>query len=257
MSQIVIKTAEQIEGIKKACLLASDVLDMITDHVVAGVTTDELDQRMNQFILDHGAVSASYGYGHPPFPKYTCISLNHVVCHGIPSDKKLKTGDILNIDVTVIKDGYFGDTSRMYCVGEVSTQAQRLVDITYESMMRAIEVVKPGQEFREIGRVIEKFAHANHYSVVEAYCGHGVGIEFHEAPLVLHYDSPMTKDIMAEGMVFTIEPMLNVGKPSCKVLGDQWTVVTRDRSLSAQWEHQVLVTATGYEILTLPASQRA
>lgn len=251
MSDIKIKTPEQIEGIRKACRLAADVLDMIGEHVKVGITTEELDNIMNQYILDHGAISACFGYGDPGFPKYTCISLNHVVCHGIPNDKPLKKGDILNIDVTVILDGYFGDNSRMYTAGEPSTLAKRLIDITYECMMKGIEVVKPGASFREIGQVIQKHAYANHFSVVEDFCGHGVGIEFHEAPLVLHYDSPKVTDVMQEGMIFTIEPMLNVGKHSCKVLADGWTVVTRDRSLSAQWEHQILVTATGYEILTL------
>ncbi len=251
MSDIRIKTPEQIEGIRKACRLASDVLDMIGDYVKVGVTTLELDNIMNDYIVKHGAISACFGYGDPGFPRYTCISLNHVVCHGIPNDKALKKGDILNIDVTVILDGYYGDNSRMYKAGEISTLAQRLIDTTYESMMLGIEVVKPGAEFREIGRVIQKHAHANHFSVVEDFCGHGVGVEFHEAPLVLHYDSPKVTDIMQEGMIFTIEPMLNVGKHACKVLSDNWTVVTRDRSLSAQWEHQILVTATGYEILTL------
>ena len=252
MSNIRIKTAEEIAGIRKACRLAADVLDMIGDYVKVGVTTLELDNIMNQYILDNGGISACYGYGDPGFPKYTCISVNHVVCHGIPSDKKLEKGDILNIDVTVILDGYFGDNSRMYTAGEVSTLARRLIDTTYECMMLGIETVKPGASFREIGQAIEKHAHANHFSVVEDFCGHGVGIEFHEAPLVLHYDSPKVTDVMAEGMIFTIEPMLNVGKHTCKVLSDGWTVVTRDRSLSAQWEHQILVTATGHEILTLP-----
>lgn len=252
MSDIRIKTPEQIEGIRKACRLAADVLDMIGDYVKVGVTTLELDNVMNDYIVQHGAISASFGYGDPGFPRYTCISLNHVVCHGIPNDKALKKGDILNIDVTVILDGYYGDNSRMYKSGEISTLAQRLIDVTYECMMLGVEAVKPGAAFRDIGRAIQKHAHANHFSIVEDFCGHGVGVEFHEAPLVLHYDSGKVTDIMQEGMIFTIEPMLNVGKHTCKVLADNWTVVTRDRSLSAQWEHQILVTATGYDILTLP-----
>lgn len=251
MSEIIIKNQEQIEGIRKACRLASDVLDMIGEYVKEGVTTLELDNIMNQFIEQNGAISACYGYGDPGFPKYTCISLNHVVCHGIPNEKPLKKGDILNIDVTVILDGYYGDNSRMYKVGDISILAQRLIDITHECLMLGIEEVKPGAEFCNIGKVIQAHAHKNHFSVVRDYCGHGVGLEFHEAPLVLHYDSNMVTDIMQEGMIFTIEPMLNVGKSTCKVLNDNWTVVTKDRSLSAQWEHQILVTKTGYEILTL------
>ncbi|WP_268248491.1 type I methionyl aminopeptidase [Ignatzschineria ureiclastica] len=252
MSQIFIKDAQQIEGIRKANQAVANLLKRIKPYVKPGVTTKSLDELIHSWMLEEGLVSGSLNYGHPPFPGATCISINHVVCHGIPGDRALKEGDIVNIDICLSKDGYFGDSSQMFCVGEVSILAQRLVDVTYECMMLGIEVVKPGVPFREIGRVIEKHAHAHNYSVVQDFCGHGVGLSLHEAPQVLHYDSPMVRDIMAPGMIFTIEPMINVGKPGVKVLNDGWTAVTRDRSLTAQWEHAVLVTETGYEILSLP-----
>ena len=256
MSNIIIKTPEQIEGIRLASRLTADVLEMITPFVVAGVTTEALDNKMNEFIINElGAVSACIGYGHPPYTKCTCISINHVVCHGVPSDKVLKNGDILNIDVSIIKNGYFGDTSRMFMVGDVSIMAKKLVDVTYECLMLAIDEVKPGAHFNNIGKVIQKHAESHHFSVVRDFCGHGVGIKFHEDPQVLHYSSPHVTDIMKPGMIFTIEPMINAGKPHCKVLGDGWTAVTKDRSLSAQWEHAVLVTETGHEILTLPSAK--
>ncbi len=252
MSEIIIKNAEQIEGIRKANQLVADILDMITPYVKEGVTTAELDERIHQYMKDHGARSGSLNYGNPPFPGASCISTNHVVCHGIPSDKALKSGDIVNIDVCLEKDGYYGDSSRMYGIGEVSIMAQRLIDATYESMMMAIEIVKPGVPFRKIGEVIQKNAKRYNYSVVRDFCGHGLGLSLHEAPQVLHYSSPLVKDIMEPGMIFTIEPMINVGRADVKVLRDGWTAVTRDRSLTAQWEHAVLVTDDGYEILSLP-----
>lgn len=255
MTKVVIKTAEQIEGIRKANQLVANILQAIEPYVKAGVTTKEIDDRIHQMMKDEGAISGSLNYGHPPFPGASCISINHVVCHGIPSDRPLKNGDIVNVDVCLDKDGYFGDSSRMFCVGEVSIMAQRLVDATYECMMLGIKEVKPGAPFRNIGRAIEKNAKRYNYSIVQEFCGHGVGLALHEAPQVLHYDSPMVRDIMEPGMIFTIEPMINVGRPETKVLNDGWTAVTRDRSLTAQWEHAVLVTEDGYEILSLPTSR--
>ncbi|GBU10157.1 methionine aminopeptidase [Gammaproteobacteria bacterium] len=250
---IIIKTPEQIEGIRLASRLTADVLEMITPFVVAGVNTQELDERMNTFIINElGAISACIGYH--GYPKYTCISVNHVICHGIPSlTKILKNGDILNIDVSIIKNSYFGDTSRMFGIGRVPIMAQKLVDVTYECMMLGIEAVKPNAPFNDIGIAIQKHAQKHNFSVVRDFCGHGVGVAFHEDPQVMHYDSKQSTDIMQEGMIFTIEPMINVGKYHSKVLADGWTAVTKDHSLSAQWEHAVLVTATGYEILSLPS----
>ncbi len=252
---IIIKTPEQIEGIRTACRLTADVLEMITPHVIAGVTTQQLDEQMNHFIIHQlGAVSACLGYGHPPYSKCTCISINHVVCHGVPSDKKLKEGDIVNIDVSIIKDGYFGDCSRMFMVGQTSILAQKLVRVTQECLHIGIEQTRPGVRLNEIGKAIAQHAHANQFSVVEDYCGHGVGIQFHEAPQVLHYAGRDDGVILKPGMIFTIEPMINAGKHRTKVLPDQWTVITQDRSLSAQWEHTILITEVGHEILTLPSS---
>lgn len=252
MDKIIIKTAEQIDGIRKANQLVANLLKRIEPYVVAGVTTQELDDRIHGWMEEEGAISGSLNYGNPPFPGASCISLNHVVCHGIPGDRVLKEGDIVNVDICLSKDGYFGDSSRMFCIGDVSIMAKRLVDATYECMMLGIEEVKPGAPVRNIGRAIEKNARKYNYSVVRDFCGHGVGLSLHEAPQVLHYDSPMVKDIMEPGMIFTIEPMINVGRPGVKVLNDGWTAVTRDRSLTAQWEHAVLVTEDGYEILSLP-----
>lgn len=254
MSEITIKTAEQIDGIRKANQAVANLLKRIKPHVQAGVTTQELDDLIHGWMKEEGLISGSLNYGQPPFPGASCISLNHVVCHGIPGDRKLKNGDIVNIDICLDKDGFFGDSSQMFCVGEVSILAQRLVDVTYECMMLGIEEVKPGAPFRNIGRAIQKHAHAHNYSVVQDFCGHGVGLALHEAPQVLHYDSPMVTEIMEPGMIFTIEPMINVGKSAVKVLGDGWTAVTRDRSLTAQWEHAILVTEDGYEILSLPTN---
>lgn len=252
MTEIVIKDQTQIEGIRLANQAVANLLKRVKPFVVAGVTTKEIDDMIHGWMTEEGLISGSLNYGQPPFPGATCISLNHVVCHGIPSDKALKNGDIVNIDICLAKDGFFGDSSQMFCIGETSILAQRLVDVTYECMMLGIEEVKPGAPFRNIGCAIEKHAHAHNYSVVQDFCGHGVGLSLHEAPQVLHYDSPMVTEIMEPGMIFTIEPMINVGKPGVKVLGDGWTAVTRDRSLTAQWEHAVLVTEDGYEILSLP-----
>lgn len=253
MSQIFIKDQTQIDGIRKANQAVASLLTRIKPHVVPGVTTQALDDLILGWMKEDGLISGSLNYGQPPFPGASCISLNHVVCHGIPGDRALKSGDIVNIDICLNKEGFFGDSSQMFCVGEVSVLAQRLVDVTYECMMLGIEEVKPGAPFRNIGRAIQKHAHAHNYSVVQDFCGHGVGLSLHEAPQVLHYDSPMVTDIMEPGMIFTIEPMINVGKSAVKVLNDGWTAVTRDRSLTAQWEHAILVTEDGYEILSLPA----
>ena len=252
---IIIKTPEQIAGIRLACQLTADILDRITPYVEAGVSTEDLDNKCNKFILDVGAISACIDYH--GYPKYTCISINHVVCHGIPSkDKILKKGDIVNIDISIIKDGYFGDASRMFIIGEATILAQKLVQVTQECLMLAIEVVKPDTPLNNIGRTIQTHAEKNHFSVVRDFCGHGVGLQFHEEPQVLHYDHlPSTKTILKPGMIFTVEPMINAGKYACKVLADGWTAVTKDRSLSAQWEHTLLVTETGVEILTLPSSK--
>lgn len=224
---------------------------MIQPHVVAGVTTEELDRICHDYIVNvQGCIPAPLNYH--GFPKSICTSINHVVCHGIPSDKKkLKKGDIINIDVTVIKDGYHGDTSRMYFVGEPSVLARRLCRVTYEAMMIGIEMVKPGVRLGDIGHAIQQHAEAERFSIVREFCGHGIGAEFHEPPHVLHYGTPNTKETLQAGMVFTIEPMLNVGKAATKVLADGWTAVTRDKSLSAQYEHTLAVTDDGFEIFTL------
>ncbi|MBS9777744.1 MAG: type I methionyl aminopeptidase [Gammaproteobacteria bacterium] len=248
---IIIKTPEQIEKMRVAGRLAADVLEMLIPHVVAGVTTEELNTICHDYIVNvQKAIPAPLNYH--GFPKSICTSVNHVVCHGIPTDrKKLKNGDIINIDVTVIKDGYHGDNSRMYFVGEPSILARRLCRVTYEAMMKSIEIVKPGVHLGDIGHVIQKHAESERFSVVREFCGHGIGEGFHEEPHVLHYGKPGTKEKLEAGMIFTIEPMINAGKAATKVLADDWTAVTRDKSLSAQYEHTILVTETGYEILTL------
>lgn len=249
---IIIKTPDEIEKMRVAGRLAADVLEMIEPHVVAGVTTDEINQICHDYIVDvQGCIPAPLGYGHPPFPKSICTSVNHVICHGIPSDKKLKDGDVINIDVTVIKDGYHGDTSKMFMVGTPSILAQRLAKVTQECMYKGIEVVKPGATLGDIGAVIQQHAEAHNYSIVREFCGHGIGAGFHEEPQILHYGRAGTGETLVAGMIFTIEPMVNAGKRYCKILPDQWTAVTKDRSLSAQWEHTILVTETGCEILTL------
>ncbi|MEQ1620351.1 MAG: type I methionyl aminopeptidase [Methylococcales bacterium] len=247
---IIIKTDSEIEKMRIAGRLAAEVLEMIEPFVVPGVTTDELDKICHDYIVDvQKAIPAPLNYH--GFPKSICTSINQQVCHGIPSDKKLKSGDIVNVDITVIKDEYHGDTSKMFCVGEVSPHAQRLVKVTQEAMMLGIEQVKPGATLGDIGNAIQKHAESNRYSVVREFCGHGIGKKFHEEPQVLHYGKPGEGDVLKSGMILTIEPMINLGKRHVKVLGDGWTAITKDRSLSAQWEHTILVTDQGYEILTL------
>lgn len=229
--------------------LASEVLDMIAEYVVPGVTTDELNTLCHNHIVNvQKGIPATLGYR--GFTKSICTSVNQQICHGIPSDRVLKRGDIVNIDVTVIKDGWFGDTSRMYYVGAVQPHAQRLCETAYESMVRGIEVVRPGVTLGDVGHAIQVFAEGKHYSVVQEYCGHGIGSSFHEDPQVLHFGKAGDGVTLRAGMTFTIEPMINQGKRHAKVLADGWTVVTKDRSLSAQWEHTVLVTESGYELLT-------
>ena len=247
---VIIKTPEQIEKMREAGRLAAEVLEMIGEHVQPGVTTEELDRLCHDFIVDkQQAIPACLGYR--GFPKSVCTSVNHVVCHGIPSDRKvLKKGDIINIDVTVIKDGWHGDTSKMYFVGEPSVLSKRLVETTRECMLAGIKMVKPGVRLGDIGHRIQKLAEGERFSVVREYCGHGIGEVFHEEPQVLHYGKPGTGLELQEGMVFTIEPMINAGKAANKLLPDGWTVVTKDRKLSAQWEHTIAVTADGYEVLT-------
>ncbi len=246
---ITIKTSEEIEKMRLAGRLAADVLQMIEPHVQEGITTDELDQICHDYIVnEQKAIPAPLNYR--GFPKSICTSINHVICHGIPGSKKLKSGDIMNIDITVIKDEYHGDTSKMFFVGEPSIRAKRLVKITYECMKLGVEMVKPGVRLGDIGHAIQQHAESNNYSVVREYCGHGIGREFHEDPQVLHYGLKDTGLIIEEGMIFTIEPMINMGKRHVKLLPDEWTVVTKDRSLSAQWEHTILVTADGHEVLT-------
>lgn len=230
--------------------LAAETLDFITQYVVEGVSTEELDDLCHKFITQNGAIPAPLGYN--GYPKSTCISLNHVVCHGIPSpDKKLHEGDILNIDITVILDGWYGDSSRMYTVGKIPVKAQRLVDVTYDCMMRGIDVVKPGATLGDVGHAIQTLAESERFSVVRDFCGHGIGTTFHEPPSVVHYGKPGTGIVLEEGMIFTVEPMINAGRYETKILSDDWTAVTRDRSLSAQFEHTIGVTANGYEIFTL------
>jgi methionyl aminopeptidase len=247
--RIVLHGAAEFEGMRKAGRLAAETLDFVTPHVRTGVTTGELDRLCHDFITGHGAIPAPLNYR--GFPKSICTSVNHVVCHGIPGDKRLVEGDILNIDVTVILDGWHGDTSRMFPVGKVGVKAQKLMDVTYEAMMRGIAVVRPGATLGDIGHAIQSHAEAHRFSVVRDFCGHGIGKIFHAAPSVLHYGQPGAGAGLREGMFFTIEPMINAGKYQVKVLEDGWTAVTRDRSLSAQFEHTVGVTADGHEIFTL------
>jgi methionyl aminopeptidase len=245
-----IKTPEEVEKMRVAGRLAAEVLEMIGEHVKPGISTDELDRVCHDHIVNvQNAIPAPLNYR--GFPKSICTSLNHQVCHGIPGDRRLKAGDMLNIDITVIKDGFHGDTSKIFFVGEPSVIAKRLAGITYECMKTGIQMVRPGTQLGDIGHAIQKHAEAHHYTVVREYCGHGIGREFHEDPQVLHYGRPGTGMTLEEGMTFTIEPMINVGKRHTKILKDGWTVVTKDHSLSAQWEHTILVTADGYDVLTL------
>ncbi|MBA4709513.1 type I methionyl aminopeptidase [Aquitalea aquatica] len=256
-----LKTAADIEKMRIAGKLASEVLDYITPFVKPGVTTEAIDKLCHDYMVNvQGCIPAPLNYapdGHNPYPKSICTSINSVVCHGIPNDKPLKNGDIMNIDITVIKDGYHGDTSRMFFVGEVSEHARRLCKITYECMWRGIEKVKPGATLGDIGYAVQQYAETNGYSVVQEFCGHGIGKRFHEEPQVLHYGRPGTGLELQAGMIFTIEPMINQGKRHLRMMGDGWTVATKDRSLSAQWEHTILVTETGYEILTQSAGTPA
>lgn len=252
---IIIKTEEEIEKMRVAGRLAAEVLEMIEPHVVPGITTNELDRLCHDYMVNvQGVIPAPLNY--KGFPKSICTSVNHQVCHGIPNEKKLKSGDIINIDITVIKDGYHGDTSKMFCVGEVSPFAKRLIKVTEEAMFLGIQQVRPGARLGDIGHAIQKHAEANRYSVVREFCGHGIGKKFHEEPQVLHYGKRGTGEQLVQGMIFTIEPMINLGKKDVKVLPDGWVAVTKDRSLSAQFEHTVLVTADGYEILTLRQEER-
>ena len=252
-----IKPPEDIEKMRIAGRLAAEVLEMIGDHVKPGITTEELDRICHEHIVNvQQAIPAPLNY--KGYPKSICTSINHVVCHGIPNDKPLKDGDILNIDITVIKDGYHGDTSRMFLVGKAPEWAERLCKVTQECLYKGIALVKPGARLGDIGHVIQAHAEANHYSIVQEYCGHGIGVGFHEDPQVLHYGRPNTGVELKEGMIFTIEPMLNAGKRHVKLnKNDGWTVTTVDKRLSAQFEHTILVTADGYENLTIRKEEMA
>ena len=252
---VTIKDAAEQDAMRRAGRLAAEVLDMIGPHVVAGVTTEELDRICHDYIVDvQRAIPAPLGYR--GYPKSICTSVNHVVCHGIPGDRRLRQGDVVNIDVTVIKDGFHGDSSRMYPVGRIPPHVQRLVDVTYQAMWLGIRCVRPGTRLGDIGATIQRFVEGQHYTVVREYCGHGIGRGFHEDPQVLHYGTAGTGLELVEGMTFTIEPMVNAGRRDVRLLPDGWTVVTRDHSLSAQWEHTVLVTRAGVEVLTLGAGER-
>lgn len=244
-----IKTPKEIEKIRIASKLASEVLEMITPYIQEGITTDELNTICHNYIVnEQQAIPAPLNY--KGYPKSICTSLNHVICHGIPCDRELKNGDIMNVDITVKKDGYYGDTSMMFVIGNASVLAKRLVKIAQECLYLAIQLVKPGCYLGDIGAIIQKHAESARFSVVREYCGHGIGSEFHEAPNVLHYGKPKTGMQLQAGMTFTIEPMINAGTYLTKLLPDNWTVVTKDRALSAQWEHTLLVTENGCEVLT-------
>ena len=249
-----LKSDTDIAGMREAGRLASELLDFLTPMVKTGVTTKEIDRAAHDYMVDvQHTIPATLNYappGHSPYPASLCTSVNHVVCHGIPGDKKLKDGDIINVDVTVIKDGYHGDTSRMFFIGKPSIQARRLVEITYEAMWRGIQAVRPGAHLGDIGATIQRHAEAHGFSVVREFCGHGIGRNFHEEPQVLHYGRAGTGLKLQPGMIFTIEPMINAGRPAIRCLADGWTIVTADHSLSAQWEHTVLVTGDGREVLT-------
>jgi methionyl aminopeptidase len=247
-SKIKLHGAEAFEGMRRAGRLVAEALDIITDYVQPGVSTERLDDVVLEFALDHGAVPAPLNYR--GYTKSICTSLNHVVCHGIPAPRPLREGDIVNIDVTLIVDGWHGDSSRMYAVGEISRKAERLIEVTYESMMRGIAAVKPGATTGDIGAAIQVYAEAERCSVVRDFCGHGLGRVFHDRPNILHYGEAGEGIRLEQGMLFTVEPMINLGKPHVKMLSDGWTAVTRDRSLSAQFEHTVGVTDTGCEVFT-------
>lgn len=255
---ITIKTPEEIEKMRIAGRLTGEVLDYIEPYVKPGVTTAELDRLCHDYMVDvQGTIPAPLNYappGYPPYPNSICASVNHQVCHGVPGERPLKKGDIVNLDVTVIKDGYHGDSSRMFVAGaETSILARRLCSVTYECMWLGIAAVRPGGRLGDIGHAIQRHAERNGFSVVREFCGHGIGLKFHEEPQVLHYGKPGTGIELLPGMTFTIEPMINAGRAAISELGDGWTIVTKDRSLSAQWEHTVLVTNTGQEVLTQSA----
>jgi len=247
-AQIKLHDSEAFDGMRKAGRLAAEALDMLTPYVKPGVTTDELDRRVLEFAVAHNAVPAPLNYR--GFPRAICTSINHVVCHGIPGPKPLREGDIVNIDVTLIVDGWHGDTSRMYGVGEISRRAERLINVTYESLMRGIGVARPGSTTGDIGAAIQEYAEGERCSVVRDFCGHGLGRVFHDRPNILHYGTPGEGPELRPGMLFTIEPMINLGKAAVKVLPDGWTAVTRDRQLSAQFEHTIGITSEGCEIFT-------
>jgi methionyl aminopeptidase len=252
-----IKTPDDVAKMRVAGRLASEVLDYLAPHVKPGITTGEIDKLAHDYMVDvQDTIPATLNYappGHAPYPASLCTSINHVVCHGIPGERKLKSGDIINIDVTVIKDGYHGDTSRMFFVGTPPIQAKRLVEVTYEAMWKGIRAIVPGAHLGDIGHTIQRHAESHGFSVVREFCGHGIGRQFHEEPQVLHYGRPGTGLRLQPGMMFTVEPMINAGRAGIRALADGWTIVTADHSLSAQWEHTVLVTVEGFEIMTLSA----
>jgi methionyl aminopeptidase len=258
---ITLKNEQEIQAMRVAGKLASEVLDFIAPQIVPGITTGEIDRICHEYMVTvQKTIPAPLNYcppGFTPYPKSICTSVNHQVCHGIPGDKVLKSGDVVNVDVTVIKDGFHGDTSRMFFVGEPSIAAKRLCEITYECMWLGIDQVRPGARLGDIGAVIQKYAEESGFSVVREFCGHGIGRKFHEDPQILHYGKAGTGEVLKEGMIFTIEPMINAGRREIRELPDGWTIVTKDRSLSAQWEHTVLVTPTGYEIMTTSAGAPA
>jgi methionyl aminopeptidase len=260
-SQISIKSDAEQALMRAAGRLAGEVLDMVGEHVRPGASTNDLDRVCHDYIVAAGAIPAPLNYGggpgRPPFPKSICTSVNHVVCHGIPGDRRLKAGDIVNVDVTVIKDGYHGDSSRMFLVGKCSVLAERLCRVAYEGMWTGIRTVRAGARLGDLGHAIQTYVESHGYSVVREYCGHGIGRVFHEDPQILHYGAPGTGLTLEAGMTFTIEPMVNAGRRHVKLLPDAWTVVTKDHALSAQWEHTVLVTPDGVEVLTLGAADRA
>jgi methionyl aminopeptidase len=258
---IAIKTAADIDGMRIAGRLAAEVLDMLTPHMVPGISTEALDKLAHDYMVNvQKTIPAPLNYappGYAPYPKSICTSINHQICHGIPNERPLKNGDIVNIDITVIKDGWHGDTSRMFIIGEASIAAKRLCQLSYEALWRGIVKVRPGARLGDIGHAIQTFAENAGFSVVREFCGHGIGRKFHEEPQVLHYGKLGTLEVLMPGMTFTIEPMVNAGRREIREAGDGWTIVTKDRSLSAQWEHTVAVTDTGYEVLTLSAGSPA
>ena len=246
--RIVIHSSNDFDGMRKAGKLAAETLDMIAPHVVPGVSTDKLNRICHEFIIDNGAIPSPLNYR--GYPKSICTSINHVVCHGIPGDKKLMDGDVVNIDVTVTLDGWFGDTSRMFTVGKAGVKSRKLIDVTFDAMWKGINVVKPGATTGDIGHAIQEYAESHGYSVVRDFCGHGLGRVFHDAPNIMHFGKPGEGVKLKEGMFFTIEPMINFGKYDIKILQDGWTAVTRDKTLSAQFEHSIAVTKDGFEVFT-------